>query len=1476
MAAALNGKTSGKRARDEAPRGVKTPQAAFPELPTPQFGTVMTMEEVASSTLAADSKGVLTSRSTLKWIRRMRRLYNTDASSAPDCYYLSELTLHRKDLEDGSFSIKEVDYYRGFVVRAMACSKVAVRYLLNKRSDQLRALSRGAASVSAAQQANFAEPDEDDVKRLKTFLLEFDLTEQRSRMLDWKCQELFRMILAHVSLQMRSRRAAELAAASSGKFSEIQDAQLYALDIAERGMMQALAWIHELRAHYVFCDEKLAIGACALNGSRPILLRNRAYVSEEDLAELRSAGKPPGNPIGDFGDRHGPFLNADGVIVPPAPGSNAGVVPQNSHSSRDTKTASSQLSKFLNQGINACVRWDSVEGKYVVFYESHTIAEERDVQLRRSAGFRAGPSSGTDATDVVSYAHMSAIADTEARRQGLSIVAPALIKGVPTTFYLVAERSALMACMDKIIALIEIAARTTVGFQRLSFPNLNSSDFVYFGKAYGSLTASDFCMYRMPTPASKASGEFVLAVLPCLVLKSLQAVRLLAFGLYVNLLPTMPTHAEWMYPTGARAKLALDGTAFAKVYTDGYNFCDWEESMRSMTFEFHPGYTFFRVEAKRVIDTHRLTTSRRVMHEFDGTLECTRKLCLRALYRFSEDNPGVPMPEYTLLAPLEDFDHSAVIPKTGPIKEEPVYGSGPAGCTFTACKTLTNECRRGACLICAKDLDVARIKDHSSRRSFLMLSYKDVPMWQYSLSLRNVRNLLLKLDEDARIRGTGFATVEDLEVWIKREANLGPIWNKLKGEFLNHIKDLEGFHSQMVANYTKMHAHHSTRPAGISGSGVVDSRLIKRIMADHAEDFCTDEFGTPMRQGSTIRFGDSHALVVFVGDENAGSYTNWKPPCDKGNIFDLVINHVFKSGASASVREQHDRAAEYCYGWLVKRFGSKYIEQWSDKDSKVAASAASSSSSSFVNGTAKSSVAAKKIEDQNATSMQEARRIWMVSKRITKEFYEAGFCATPVNYLRGRGITAPELVFGNKVIRYNPACSVSTGPDTNYQNPALIFAVTNPTDTSEAPEVTGVQCVYLDPSTNRKAEDLLDVQKKSRGIVKGNACRLRKRPDDPETISATLEEYKALIAVGEGPETMLSVAQACPNLEVYCTLSIGNIANFPYIGHVKWGAGILYCADNDVKDTQAKQDHNEKARSDNINKLRAKGYTVLLCLPALINGKSTDFNDVLTSCDDPEIAAIKIKRALHMAQTFLPTSPDPDAVKVVELADDGQHLKELPKRVLEEKDPKKRKALLMEAMRKRKSETEDKKVEEKPDKKEKEKEKGDNDSVSGISDSSLSEAEEKKTEQARPKKKKLKSKPRQKKSPPPSSSSSSPSSSSSSSSSSSESEPENKVKAKKKKSKSPEPSSSSSSSSSSEESEPEKTATKEPEAKKSRLKKMTAAASSTSDVLIATTDSAQGSASSPSTPLINVGEEAMAETQKEGVGRRPRVIEEDP
>jgi putative DNA primase/helicase len=200
------------------------------------------------------------------------------------------------------------------------------------------------------------------------------------------------------------------------------------------------------------------------------------------------------------------------------------------------------------------------------------------------------------------------------------------------------------------------------------------------------------------------------------------------------------------------------------------------------------------------------------------------------------------------------------------------------------------------------------------------------------------------------------------------------------------------------------------------------------------------------------------------------------------------------------------------------------------------------------------------LDDAKRTEI--ATRIWRESRPAAGTLVDV--------YLRSRGITVSPPVS----LRFHPKLKHPSGASL----PAMVAAVLD-----RDGRIVAVHRTFLAPNGSRKAE--VTPNKLMLGPCAGGAVRFAK----PAMV----------LAVAEGIETALSVAQACPNLAVWSTLSTSGLKTLQLPHEV---LEVVICADADVA--------GEKAAFAAAERFSRQGRRVRIARPTGTN----DFNDMLRGC----------------------------------------------------------------------------------------------------------------------------------------------------------------------------------------------------------------------------------------------------------------------
>jgi hypothetical protein len=199
-------------------------------------------------------------------------------------------------------------------------------------------------------------------------------------------------------------------------------------------------------------------------------------------------------------------------------------------------------------------------------------------------------------------------------------------------------------------------------------------------------------------------------------------------------------------------------------------------------------------------------------------------------------------------------------------------------------------------------------------------------------------------------------------------------------------------------------------------------------------------------------------------------------------------------------------------------------------------------------------------------SSEAARRLWAISQPITGAIAES--------YLRGRGVSDCR---DHKSLRFHPQCFYrpnDSGPSETW--PAMIAAVTD-----NAGKITGVHRTWLARDGSGKAP--IASPRKAMGDLLGHAVRFG--------------PSNAIMAAGEGIETMLSLKCVLPDMTAAAVLSSAHLGAFLFPACLR----RLYIArDNDPAGEAASRRLIERANKCEIDAI-------------VLSPRLGDFNDDLTT-----------------------------------------------------------------------------------------------------------------------------------------------------------------------------------------------------------------------------------------------------------------------
>lgn len=219
--------------------------------------------------------------------------------------------------------------------------------------------------------------------------------------------------------------------------------------------------------------------------------------------------------------------------------------------------------------------------------------------------------------------------------------------------------------------------------------------------------------------------------------------------------------------------------------------------------------------------------------------------------------------------------------------------------------------------------------------------------------------------------------------------------------------------------------------------------------------------------------------------------------------------------------------------------------------------------------------------EQAATKRRlRARDIWLGSREDIR--------ATPVDlYLRGRGIDLARFDHPPHALRFAPEhyCAEIEAP-----LPAMLAAITNLEG-----RIVAVHQTWLGQHGGQWSKAKLECSKKVLGSFAGSCIRLRRGRSGKGLAKVSPDET---VAIGEGIETCLSVALACPELRILAAVSLSNLGTIRLPDTAR---KVLILADRDENAVA------RKGLRKAIDAHMAAGREVRVAMPP----KGKDFNDAI-------------------------------------------------------------------------------------------------------------------------------------------------------------------------------------------------------------------------------------------------------------------------
>lgn len=157
--------------------------------------------------------------------------------------------------------------------------------------------------------------------------------------------------------------------------------------------------------------------------------------------------------------------------------------------------------------------------------------------------------------------------------------------------------------------------------------------------------------------------------------------------------------------------------------------------------------------------------------------------------------------------------------------------------------------------------------------------------------------------------------------------------------------------------------------------------------------------------------------------------------------------------------------------------------------------------------------------------------------------------------------------------------------------PAIVYAARD-----SRGDLTGLQRIYLDPKTGGKNPQMQQAKmvKLSKGVITGSAVLVQKGMRGSP------------LYIAEGFETAGSIAMAVSHATVIASLGIDNMKNLEEMIKKYQSKNVIIAADNDGENANT-----HKKISTIIENYQKKGVDIKVIYPEMLEGKKTDWNDVL-------------------------------------------------------------------------------------------------------------------------------------------------------------------------------------------------------------------------------------------------------------------------
>jgi hypothetical protein len=371
-----------------------------------------------------------------------------------------------------------------------------------------------------------------------------------------------------------------------------------------------------------------------------------------------------------------------------------------------------------------------------------------------------------------------------------------------------------------------------------------------------------------------------------------------------------------------------------------------------------------------------------------------------------------------------------------------------------------------------------------------------------------------------------------------------------------------------------------------------DIKAVKVMLQDRVEDICREFLPRGRRMGrqwvsANPVTGDEKkdpAFKVYLAGADAGGWKDWRSG-DGGDIIGLMA-YLHGHGT-------RDHAAGYriALDWLG-------YASMSDQDREKARQKAEQAKKK----------AAAQDEKERKRQLDRGLKLFRSGQESWHEWsQQPGSRLMPVqqhfvNYLYGRNIAIDQIAnLDTMTFRFSPSTEYWTKGQWTHENgyarkvqdgpsyPCAHAAIRNPFG-----QIIGCHCTFLDPLEPRKAPE--KPAKLMRGFHLGGFISLSLGPSGKNPF---INQEPGLIAVAEGIETGLTVAEAEPEARVWAAGSLAGFGQLPI--DMACVGEVIVCRDNNDGNKQA-----EDQFAEALDSLEKHGKPV-----TVINSPvGDDFNDL--------------------------------------------------------------------------------------------------------------------------------------------------------------------------------------------------------------------------------------------------------------------------